>query len=635
MKKNVLIITMLTLLLLPVKSFSCSTANITDEGQGEMIELLKEWCDALIQHQLIHSSKNIDGGFICPGCGIMHGRAADAIYPLMYMADKTGETRYKEAAQKVFAWGEYNLEAPDSAWFNDPNLSSWKGITVFNVIVLGETLKDFGHLLDKTTYDRWQKSLKKQASYVYKVIRPGYGNINYPASACYALTLAAEFTGEEKYKAHTSELARFILEFFTPNESFLFGEGDPFVKSPKGLLPIDLGYNVEESLPNLMWYANEVGDEALKQKIIQSMDTHLEFMLPDGAWDNSWGTRNFKWSYWGSRTSDGCFALCNLLSETDPIYAEAGFRNFELLKQCTHGGLLCGGMHYTSAGYAPCIHHTFEHAKSLALALKHGFRKPEPRVKLPAEKEYGAKHFKDADLWAISSNGWKATITGYDVDYKKPGGNAHGGTLSLLWHRDIGAIFAAAMTDYTLEEPHNMQMWKGLCNYNSTFHVSYKEKGISYTGITFKAAKIERRTEGKDEIIVVNTELQTKTYQIPESGAIPVEITYYFRDKELEIKIKAKNDFSELNVFIPVISMAGEKYSPFTSTGNVPNGSGFIIEKPNCDLYLSSEKGLIKILPVEQNGRVFNPVPGFEFIPFELSFKGEANLKIQIKNKPF
>jgi hypothetical protein len=31
------------------------------------------------------------------------------------------------------------------------------------------------------------------------------------------------------------------------------------------------------------------------------MDTHLEFMLHDGAWDNSWGTRNFKWTYWGNR----------------------------------------------------------------------------------------------------------------------------------------------------------------------------------------------------------------------------------------------------------------------------------------------------------------------------------------------
>ena len=39
--------------------------------------------------------------------------------------------------------------------------------------------------------------------------------------------------------------------------------------------------------------------------------------LPDGAWDNSFGTRNYKWSYRGSRTSDGCAAGYGLAD--DPV----------------------------------------------------------------------------------------------------------------------------------------------------------------------------------------------------------------------------------------------------------------------------------------------------------------------------
>ena len=625
MKKIVPLLILITAILTPEKINACPSTNAMEEGQSEMFELLKEWCDALVDHQLSHSSKNIDGGFICPGCGIMHGRAADAIYPLMYIAGKTGETRYVEAARKVFAWGEANVEAPDSAWFNDVNFSAWKGITVFNVITIAETLKDFGHLLDKPTYDRWQNSLTKQASYIHKVIGPGYGNVNYPASTCYALTLAAKFTNEEKYIKRAKELSGLIPEFFTTNNTFVFGEGDPYVKSPKGLLPIDLGYNVEETLPNIMWYAEETGDKELKQLVKKSMDTHIEFMLADGAWDNSWGTRNFKWSYWGSRTSDGCVALCHLLSEKDPVYAEVGYRNFELMKQCTHDGLLCGGMHYTSAGYSPCIHHTFEHAKSLALALNHGFKKPESRLKLPTEKDYGAKYFQDLDLWTITTGGWRATITGYDVDYRKTGGNAHGGTLSLLWNKNAGAILAAAPTEYTLEEPANMQMRRGMRNYNSTFHISYQEKGIKYTSIPFKASKVEHRQSDGAEIIVVNTELQTNNYKKPESGKIPVEITYYFKENETEIKIKAKNNKKavELKAFIPVISAANEKY--------YNSNNGFLIEKPDCKLLLTTEQRTIKVLPVEQNGRAFNPVPGFEFIPFELTFTKEADLKIQIQ----
>ena len=48
-----------------------------------------------------------------------------------------------------------------------------------------------------------------------------------------------------------------------------------------------------------------VNDRELLSIVERSMNTHLEFMLPDGAWDNSWGTRSFKWTYWGGRTSDG------------------------------------------------------------------------------------------------------------------------------------------------------------------------------------------------------------------------------------------------------------------------------------------------------------------------------------------
>jgi len=624
MRGNALKLLLIACLLLPLKVVG-SPVSTLPEGQTEMFDLLKEWCDALVEHQLIHSSENIDGGMICPGCAIMHGRAADAIYPLLYMANKTGESHYLRAAEKVFAWGETNVAAPDSSWYNDVNFSSWKGITVFNVIVLGETLKDFGHLLAKETYDRWQNSLKKQATYIYKVIRPGYGNVNYPASTCYALTLAAEFTGEEKYKTRAKELSHSILEFFTPNNSFIFGEGNPYVKSPKGLFPVDLGYNVEETLPNLMWYAEEVGDSSLKEKIKQSMDTHIRFMLPDGAWDNSWGTRNYKWSYWGSRTSDGCIALCNLLAKTDPIYAEVGYRNFELLKQCTHNGLLYGGMHYVSAGYPACLHHTFEHAKSLALALKHGFTKPESRMKLPSEKD-GTTYFEDLDLWTITTNGWRATLTGYDVDYHKTGGNAHGGTLSLLWNQYTGPLLAAAMTEYTLEEPANMQMRKGMQNYNSTFHIFYQENGTKYTSIPFKNAMIEQQETTEGIKFLVRTELQTKNYQIPDSGSIPLEIIYWFKKGEIEIQILSKNkEATDLKAFIPLISVANENYHSYEN--------GFYIEKPNCDLSLTSEQGTLSLLPVEQNGRAFNPVPGFEFLPFELSFNGEARLKIEIREK--
>ncbi len=92
-------------------------------------------------------------------------------------------------------------------------------------------------------------------------------------------------------------------------------------------------------------------------------------MLPDGAWDNSWGSRNYKWTWWGSRTSDGCHPAYILLADHEPKFLEAAHRNLELMSACTHNNLLYGGPTTSQHGDQPCIHHTFTHAKSLATVL--------------------------------------------------------------------------------------------------------------------------------------------------------------------------------------------------------------------------------------------------------------------------
>lgn len=85
-------------------------------------------------------------------------------------------------------------------------------------------------------------------------------------------------------------------------------------------------------MPNLAYYALMVNDRELLSIVERSMNTHLEFMLPDGAWDNSWGTRSFKWTYWGGRTSDGFMGGYYAMAAHHPEYLEAIRRNMQLLK---------------------------------------------------------------------------------------------------------------------------------------------------------------------------------------------------------------------------------------------------------------------------------------------------------------
>lgn len=51
---------------------------------------------------------------------------------------------------------------------------------------------------------------------------------------------------------------------------------------------------MEESLPALLQYAQLEDDKEVWDLTVKTMRNHLEFMLLDGAWDNSWGTRNNK-----------------------------------------------------------------------------------------------------------------------------------------------------------------------------------------------------------------------------------------------------------------------------------------------------------------------------------------------------
>lgn len=59
------------------------------------------------------------------------------------------------------------------------------------------------------------KSVREQADFIVSYIKPGVGNINYSATACYALALVGELTGDAKYKKRAAELAVLVKPHFT------------------------------------------------------------------------------------------------------------------------------------------------------------------------------------------------------------------------------------------------------------------------------------------------------------------------------------------------------------------------------------------------------------------------------------
>ncbi len=418
--------------------------------------LLKQWCDELIKLQLSGiGNPAIDGAIICPACQIIHGRCHDAVYPFLYMADATGDEKYLDAAKALFNWAE-NLICDDKGFYNDAQ-SPWQGITVFSANNLCLALKYHSHLLTAEEKTRWETRLAGLGEWLYEKLIPEFDAvINYDANCAGAMALLGEYFDNDKYRERAEFMAHYAIQFLSEN-NLLTGEGKPRgAVTPRGCMAIDIGYNVEESLAALLRYARIQGGTEIKEKVIAAMRAHLEFMMPDGGWDNSIGTRNFKWSYWGSRTSDGCQTGYAALGAEIPEFAEAAYRNLELYRKCSHDGMMYGGPHYKARGEKACTHHSFCHAAALAAALDNGIADFE-RTSIPADNAPAVKYWPEFDTWKLAAGDFRATVTGYDFEYME-GGHVSGGVMSLLWHKKTGPVLATGMTDYALKEPTNMQM---------------------------------------------------------------------------------------------------------------------------------------------------------------------------------
>lgn len=424
--------------------------------EKEYISLLKTWCDRLIELQnQDEGDPRLYGGIFCPSCLMIHGRCHDALYPMMYLADRLKEEVYLNAAKRLFLWGG-NLLCDDGSYYNDAQ-NDWAGITVFSVIALEHALEFHSGLLTKEEKGEWEERLRVTAEWVNKTITPQFDvNINYHAACAEALALTGTYFGRADYLRRADEMAEFCMDYIS-EEGLLFGEGKPRdERSPKGCRAVDIGYNVEESLASLLAYGRIRENEKVRKAVRRMLWVHLEFMNPDGGWDNTVGTRNYKWSYWGSRTSDGCQLAYGLLGEEEPVFSDASYRNVKLYERCTHNGLLYGGPDYFVHGELPCVHHTFCKAKALAALLDYGAVNVTPGI-LPSERLDPIKYWPCLDSYRMAAGGFIATVTAYDIEYQK-GGHASGGTMTMLWNRGVGMILASSTVEYALVEPTNGQL---------------------------------------------------------------------------------------------------------------------------------------------------------------------------------
>ena len=534
--------------------------NTAEQTGKFLLDLLSDWGEALLSLQAdMPGHPELDGGILCPSCKMIHGRCHEAVYPFLTLARFTGRREYVTAAVKVFDWGA-NMLRPDGSMKNDEK-SDWRGTTVFGAAALRDALFYHGDLLPADEKAKWEERLARMGDWLYKNLRPDgvRAYINYYAANACVTALLGKYFRKEEYLRRSRELAEFCLSH-TGESGLLYGEGHPIdVRTGKGCRAVDAGgYNVEETLPMLTRCAMTLGDGKMLDSCRELWRAHLRFMLPDGAWDDSAGSRAFKWTYWGSRTSDGCQEALFALRRTEPVFAEAALRNAGLYARCTRGGLLYGGPDLHENGEKPCVHHTFCHAKAIAGALNGGLYDFE-RTRLPSETAEPVIRIPELDLVRISYGGWIADVSGYDHS-AMPGGHASGGTVSLLWHKKTGPLIACGAADPIIKEPLNQQFPSD----DSLYRRACPRFECTVDGARFAQyydlkAKTCRRETPEGVTVIAEACLRDKEGNSLPDGA--VRLTYDFTEDKLRVRGGADPAIAE-NVFfiLPLIGTKAEVY---------------------------------------------------------------------------
>ena len=571
-------------------------------------DLMREWCESLLRLQIKGTGdKRMDGGILCPACGRIHGRCAESMYPFMRMAAQEGKEQRKlwtAGAKSVFSWAKNMVGQRDGSFLNDID-SDWKGTTVFFVVSLAECLRLYGDLLDRETKREWEDQLRETARFLLRFHSLLDNNINYPISNGLALFLCGRVLGEEAWIEKAEELVEMAGDMLTEN-GLIYGEGVPRERrSRRGCRPVDIGYNVEETLPNLAMYGKLKKDQKICRLAKKSLKAHLEFMMEDGGWDNSFGTRNYKWSYWGSRTCDGCGLGYLLFADEERTFRTAARQNIQLLRECTVKGLLMGGPHYEAAGQAPCVHHTFTHAKVLAGILDaglEGYLDADPEGDQAAGPEEGIRYFPEISCCKVRLGPLYETVSASDWEYL-PGGHAQGGTLSMVFHRQAGPLMCSGICRYTLKEPANMQIPYQVRHECLALRIEREEAGEIYSSVYEDCPQVE----AENNRIRAKGRLKNIRHEALPGGEGGYEFEYVF--EEHRIRIKAV--FTRGKLICPVISREDEE----VREEKEKDALSLVEIKKKVPLSIKLYGAVA--LPYGKE-RIFNLIPGFQALRIDV-----------------
>jgi hypothetical protein len=375
------------------------------------------------------------------------------MYPFAVAYKYGHDVKYATAAVRLGNW-LVGLQNAAGAWIEEwPATTGWDGTSADQLISLAGAYAILGARLSPAENAAWSGAITKCADWI--VANFPKGNINYSPTGAVALVVASGAIASPKptWLAKAQSLMDMTLQSVNA-DGFITGEG----------MGVDLGYNIAQSIGMIAMYGKLLPSAMHVDRAAELMKSHVYFMYPNGAIDNSWGTRSFKWTLEsGTKTAPGIFFSFALLADKDPSFFRAAglalsfLRNHALDDQ----GWIAYGPNASThpSSHPPSNYATFARAQSLAVAVELGAIATTPGT-VPADAKNWFHFFPTIATGVARTDKIMATVTAYGADATYPRESmARGGSVSALWFEGYGStgfMQVSSPTVYARTEPLHM-----------------------------------------------------------------------------------------------------------------------------------------------------------------------------------
>ncbi len=599
----------------------CSVESPTRNSlQDRYLEALIPLVDQLVGTQVTDTNDPDFGALVSPSTNPQpnprHSRAAEAVYPLAVAWKHTGEERYRIAAVNLGNW-LVGIQQDDGSWGEDwPGHDGWNGTTADQLISLAGALKLIRSSLSEDEQLAWDQAISMAADFSLERFAPGRSNINYIPTAAVGLVLAynAVNAPEEAWLKKAEKLIDYIASQVN-EDNMIVGEG-------KG---VDLGYNIAQSIGYMAWYGLLTDSPWVTDLAASLLRTHQHFMYPNGAIDNSWGTRSFKWTLEsGTKTAPGVHFTFGLLADKDPSIHRGAHLALEWLAEhaLDEENRVVYGPHAYQYGHSspPSNYGTFARAQSIATAVEYA---PDAGIEadIPAQQRNWARSFPTTGTVVLRTDKIMATLSAYANNERYPLETAvRGGSTTLVWFEGYGPdgfLQVSSPTEYLRIETRHMPA--GIDPLPLTPRIELRGN-IYATNLFDPDATLDAWQSTNVTEVVTTGALRNGDGDAFASFTWRHEFAAGSYSKTLELDIGKETQIVEPFVDNPGNSYALEGNDTFVITDR--NGKQWQLKIVSSTAPYSLSRG-------DERKRYFHPFPGVNAFPLTIRFESEGPVSIK------